>query len=114
MKSALFDGMKISIDRSKKVTLVCDGFNASYKTNAETYREFFSENNILLSKDDIINVNVDDVIPEDSLVTDDSKWINISDVTSKNNVVRTANEIIKILLSLHSGQCSSPPAPAGG
>ena len=32
LKSSLFDGMKISIDRSKKVNLVCDGDNVSYNT----------------------------------------------------------------------------------
>jgi len=69
LKSSLFDGMKISIDRSKKVNLISNGFNVSYNTTAETYREFLNENDIVLSDDDIISVNLDDAIPEESQVT---------------------------------------------
>lgn len=66
LKSSLFEGMKISIDRSKDILLTCDGNTTLYTTTAETYRDFLNENNIALSPDDIVSVNLDSTIPEES------------------------------------------------
>lgn len=68
LKSLLFSGMTISIDRSRKVYLSCDGINTEYTTMADTFREFLNENNITLSGEDTINVDLNAKIPEECSV----------------------------------------------
>lgn len=49
--SLVYDGMNITVERVKKVSLVYDGYDVSYYTKAETVGEFFEENHITLGDD---------------------------------------------------------------
>lgn len=68
LKSSLYKGVRSTVGPLKKVNLISNGFNVSYNTTAETYKDFFSENGIIISNDDIVSVNIDDVIPAESQI----------------------------------------------
>ena len=67
--SDVYDGMHITIERFKKVNVSYDGYDVSYYTKADTYREFIKENSISLSVNDLINVDLDDKLQNDNEIT---------------------------------------------
>ncbi len=64
--SLIYDGMNISVERVKKVSLIYDGYDVSYYTKAETYGEFLEENHISITDDVATDAKLDDELKSEN------------------------------------------------
>ncbi len=67
--TAVYDGMNITVERIKKVSLTYDGYDVSYYTKAETYGEFLEENDFSIGDDITADVNLDDELESSNKLT---------------------------------------------